>query len=80
MTRISLVESDQAEPRVKAVYEELESLGFSLLNVIKMFGNHAAISEGFAGLAKALYGDSKLSSRYRELAYLRSSQINNCHY
>ena len=80
MARIPLVESDQAEPRVKAAYEDLESLGFSLLNVMKMFGNHADINEGFVGLAKALYGDPKLSARYRELAYLRASQINNCHY
>lgn len=80
MSRIPLIEDDQAEPRVKTAYEEMESLGFSLLNVMKMFGNHAAINEGFVGLVKALYGDSKLSARYRELAYLRSSQINNCHY
>lgn len=80
MPRIPLMEPEQASPRVKAAYAEMEKLGFPLFNVMKLFGNHDGINEAFVALAKSLYGESKLSPRYRELSYLRASQINHCHY
>ena len=80
MSRIPLMEPEDAEPRVKAAYDKMEKLGFPLLNVMKLFGNHAGINDGFTELALGLYGEGVLNPRYRELAYLRASQINNCHY
>lgn len=80
MSRIPPVEREQAGPEVLAAYDELEGLGFSLFNVFKMFANSPPILEGFARLAFALYDKPNLSPRYRELAYLRASQINACHY
>lgn len=80
MSRIPLVEPEQASPAVQETYKEMEAIGFPLLNVMKMFGNHAGINEGFLHFAKALYANETISTRYRELAYLRASQINHCHY
>jgi alkylhydroperoxidase family enzyme len=31
-------------------------------------------------LIQGIYADAKLPPRYRELAYLRASQLNSCHY
>lgn len=80
MSRIPAVEPDQASAEVSAIYEKLEGMGFSLLNVFKMFANNAGILDAFSRMALALYDDAKLAPRYRELAYLRASQINACHY
>ncbi|MCB1748597.1 MAG: carboxymuconolactone decarboxylase family protein [Gammaproteobacteria bacterium] len=80
MARIPLVEADQAGPEVRAVYERMQGLGFSLFNVFKLFGNDARLLRGFSEIAMALYENPKISPRHRELAYLRASQLNSCHY
>jgi alkylhydroperoxidase family enzyme len=48
--------------------------------VTKLFGNHAGFLAGFAEMVGPLYLTPSLSPRYRELAYLRASQLNSCHY
>lgn len=80
MARIPLVEPEDAPEPVKAIYEELQRGGSPLLNVMKLFGNHAGFLKGFAELLDSLYSDHTISPRYRELAWLRVSQLNNCHY
>jgi alkylhydroperoxidase family enzyme len=34
----------------------------------------------FADAFRPLYLEPKIAPRYRELAYLRASQLNSCHY
>ena len=80
MARIPLIEPDQATPEVRALYDEMDSLGFPLFNVFKVFGNNAGILGGLVSIARTLYGSPELAPRLRELAYLRASQINACHY
>lgn len=80
MSRIPLVEPESAPPEVKEVYRQAASWGVPLLNVLKMFGNHAEVASGFAQMVSALYAHPKIAPRYRELAYLRASQLNSCHY
>jgi alkylhydroperoxidase family enzyme len=80
MARIPLIEPENASPEVRKVYDRMSELGFPVFNVMKVFANDAAILEGFFGLVKPLYGEPLIAPRYRELAYLRASQINNCHY
>jgi alkylhydroperoxidase family enzyme len=81
MSRIPLVERDNASPEVLAMFDRMENLGFSLLNVFKMWANNSQAAAGFVQIAEALYGEAAvLSPRYRELAYLRASQVNSCHY
>ena len=80
MSRIPLVEKNDASVEVNKAYDELEKQGFSILNVFKMFANNDRLLKGFKEIVLALYQDSKLEARYRELAYLRASQLNSCHY
>jgi alkylhydroperoxidase family enzyme len=55
-------------------------MGVPLLNVAKVFANHEDFLGGFVRMAKALYATPTLDPRHRELAYLRASQLNSCHY
>ncbi|MEQ8233998.1 MAG: carboxymuconolactone decarboxylase family protein [Gammaproteobacteria bacterium] len=80
MARIPLVEPHEASPEVREIYARLEGLGFSVFNVFKLFGNDARLLRGFAEIAMALYDTPRISPRHRELAYLRASQLNSCHY
>ena len=80
MPRIPLVEPEQASAEVRALYERISGPGLPLLNVMKLFGNHAGFLAALTHIADALYNTPHLSPRYRELAYLRASQLNSCHY
>ena len=50
------------------------------MNVMKLFGNNVDFLAALTHIARALYQYPHLSPRYRELAYLRASQLNSCHY
>lgn len=80
MSRIPLVEPDSAPPEVKRVYDDIRGWGVPLLNVVKLFGNHPGFLGGFAEMFRPLYVTPKIAPRHRELAYLRASQLNGCHY
>lgn len=80
MARIDLVSRESASPEVRALYDEFGSIGVPLLNVVKLFGNHDQFLAGFVKMVRALYETPTLSPRLRELAYLRASQLNACHY
>ncbi len=81
MSRIPLVEPENASPEVKALYAEIQKEGFPILNVMKMFANNAKCLAALLNFIHGVYNaDSKLTPRLRELAYLRASQLNSCHY
>ncbi len=80
MSRIPLIEPDEADDAVKAVYDRFEASGLGVFNVMKLWANDRAFLEGFESMIHGLYADDTLEARYRELAWLRTSQINSCHY
>ncbi len=80
MSRVPLVEPETAPPGVKAIYERLRSNGFDIFNVMKVFANDTQFLAGFEQMLYAIYADETLPARYRELAWLRTSSINECHY
>ena len=48
--------------------------------MFKLWANNTQAATGLLNIAEALYSNNALSARYRELAYLRASQVNSCHY
>jgi alkylhydroperoxidase family enzyme len=80
MSRIPLVEPENASPKVKAIYAEIEASGLPVYNVMKMFANNEHFLGALLNMVRGLYSGGKLDPRLRELAYLRASQLNSCHY
>ena len=80
MSRIPGIEPSDASPEVREIYGKYEADGFPIFNVMKMFANKAEFVAGLHEFSRGLYTNGKLPPRYRELAYLRTSQINACHY
>jgi alkylhydroperoxidase family enzyme len=78
--RIPLVEPEHASPEVRALYERFAGPDGPVQNVLKLFGNHPEFLAGLTHIGGALYHTPHLAPRYRELAYLRASQLNSCHY
>lgn len=80
MARIPLIEPAEAPPEIRAAYGEIEAMGFPIFNVMRMLANNTKVFAGFVKIMQALYGEPRIAPRYRELGYLRASQINSCHY
>ena len=80
MSRIPLVERENGDAEVQQLFDRLEGMGFPLFNVFKLWANNPKAARGLLNIAEALYESGALSARYRELAYLRASQVNSCHY
>lgn len=81
MTRIPLVDPEDAPPGIAALYERFADWDTPIFNVIRVFGNHEKFLAAFLNMFEPLYGpEATLDPRYRELAYLRASQLNSCHY
>lgn len=80
MSRIPLIEPAAAPPEVRESYAEIEAMGFPVFNVMKLLANNGEIFKGFVHIMRGLYGTPRIAPRYRELAYLRASQVNSCHY
>jgi alkylhydroperoxidase family enzyme len=81
MSRIPLIEPEEASPEIRALYDQIREAGMPIFNVMKMFANNADCLAALVNFLRGLYGQkSKLNPRLRELAYLRASQLNSCHY
>jgi alkylhydroperoxidase family enzyme len=80
MSRIPLVSTEPESAAVREQFAQVQSWGFPISNVLRMFANHETFFRGFLEMVRALYVEGKLSPRHRELAYLRASQLNSCHY
>jgi alkylhydroperoxidase family enzyme len=80
VSRIPLVEPEDASPEVRRLYDEMRTWGVPILNVMKLFANHEGFLRGFVEMFAVLYRNPTITPRVRELAYLRASQLNSCHY
>ena len=78
--RIPLIQTQDADSNIAGIYERFTESGLGVYNVMKLWANEPAFLEAFELMINALYQDKTLSARYRELAWLRTSQINSCHY
>lgn len=79
MARVPLVEYADAPPEIRALYEATGNPDRQL-NVAKLIANQPDFFAGFTAMVRGLYRNNELPPRLRELAYLRASQLNGCHY
>lgn len=79
MARIPLVDYENAPAGVRALFEAMGNPAHQL-NVTRLIANHEGFLSGFVAMVGALYRTNTLAPRLRELAYLRASQLNDCHY
>lgn len=80
MPRVSLVEKDQAEPKVKELYQSIENHGSQLINLFKVMGHCPYIGLNFQRLGNSILRGEVLSPRLRELAILRVGDLTGAEY
>ncbi len=79
MARLSYVEPDRAPAEVKAVYAKVQAATGRVPNLLKLLAHYPKGMQAAMGLMGAAR-EGKLDPKLRELAYLRTSKINGCHY
>jgi alkylhydroperoxidase family enzyme len=77
--RVPYVERDQAPPEIQEVYERVQKATGRVPNLFKLMAHHARSLPAFVQWYPALR-EGPLDIRLRQLAYVRVSQVNGCHY
>jgi alkylhydroperoxidase family enzyme len=89
MSRLPLVDPDDpgTDPaarelllRARAANERREEIPWRDVNVIRALANHPALMEAFNAFGRVVYGANSLTPAERELAWLATSAVNDCHY
>ena len=80
MARVSLVEKEQAHPKVKELYQKMEDHGAQLLNLFKVMGHCPYVGLNFQRLGNSIILGEELPATLRELAILRVGSLNGSEY
>jgi alkylhydroperoxidase family enzyme len=77
MSRISLVQKEQASPEVKELFQKIENNGARVANLYKVVGHSPHVVRNFIKLGNSLIGRTELSPKLRELTIMRIAKL--CH-
>lgn len=77
MSRISLVQKEQASPEVKELFQKIEDNGARVINLYKVVSHSPHVVRNFIKLGNSLIGRTELSPKLRELAIMRIAKL--CH-
>jgi hypothetical protein len=80
MARISYVEKEQAPKELQLLYEQMEKrIGF-MPNALKGFAHTPELVTAFYPFMMKILGPGRVDSLLKEIAFLRTSVINECSY
>jgi uncharacterized peroxidase-related enzyme len=79
MAVVSYLTNDQAEEKIRPIFEGIEKKGNLVPNVLRVMAHSPALLEGFLALNSAL-PKTRLDGKLRELAYIKTSELNGCTY
>jgi len=77
MSRISLVQKDQASPEIKELFQKIEDNGAKVINLYRVVGHSPHVARNFIKLGNSLIGRTELSPKLRELTVMRVAKL--CH-
>ena len=79
MAVVSYVTNSEAAEKVRPIFEGIERKGNAVPNVLRAMAHSPELLEGFLALNAALL-KTKLDGKLRELAYIKTSELNGCAY
>ncbi len=71
MTRVSYVEKEQTDPKIRETFQRMEDRGQTVLNLFKVMANCPHIGLNFMRLGNSILTGEEISADIRELAILR---------
>ncbi|MGH7172931.1 MAG: carboxymuconolactone decarboxylase family protein [Gemmataceae bacterium] len=78
MPHVQPLRDEQASPQAHALFEKIQGAFKMVPNIFRTMGHAPSVLEATLALNQAIQGD--LDPKLRELAYLKSSQVNHCTY
>ncbi len=79
MAVVSYVANDQAVDKIRSLFEGIEQKGRQVPNVLRAMAHSPGLLQGFLAINAAL-GRTELDGKLRELAYIKTSELNGCDY
>ncbi len=70
---------DPQDPELRQIYEQMKASFGAVPNALSTMAHHKEIFMGLWGFLSAM-GKAGLDRRLLELAYLKTSLLNECHY
>ena len=80
MTAISPVSKADAGGDLKQIYAGLEEKFKFIPNFFGVMGHRPGVLANVLALNGSVMGEGSVDAKYKELAYLKTSRINACHY
>lgn len=83
MARLPIVSDDEAKPEARAIYDGASELLAFVSNATRTLANAPAIAKWIIPMIAAIQRggpDAMLDPRVKELAIIRTSTLNQCHF
>ena len=78
MSRIQPLTDEQASPQTRTLFEKIQGAFKMVPNIFRTMGHAPDVLQATLALDQAIQGD--LDPKLRELAYLKTSMLNDCRY
>jgi alkylhydroperoxidase family enzyme len=78
MPHVQPLSNDQANPQAQALFDKIQGAFKMVPNIFRTMGHAPSVLEATLAFDHAIQSD--LDPKLRELAYLRTSQLNHCQY
>src|SRR3954465_13844946 len=79
MAVVSYVANEEAAEKIRPIFQGIEKKGTEVPNVLRAMAHNPEMLEGFLALNGTL-PRTKLDGKLRELAYIKTSELNGCAY
>ncbi|MFC1995220.1 carboxymuconolactone decarboxylase family protein [Chloroflexota bacterium] len=80
MSRVQMVQKDQAQSAVKELYNKIEENGASVLNLYRVLAHNPDVLRNFLRLGSSLITRTELAPKLRELVILRVAKLTGSEY
>jgi len=80
MPLCDFVDEEQSPPLVKRVFDSLRKQGFRVVNAHRVMAHNPEVLRHMDKFSHAVADENILSNRIKELAILKVSLVNGCHY
>jgi len=80
MSRVNLVQKDQAAPEVKELFQRIEENGAKVINLYRVVANSPHVVRNLIKLGNSIIGKTDLSPKLRELTIMRIARLCDSEY
>lgn len=78
MPHVPPLSDQEASPQAKSLFDKIQGAFKMVPNIFRTLGYAPSVLEATLAFDRAIHGD--LDAKLRELAYIKTSKINNCNY